>query len=83
MVILPAMRGRGIGRNMTLVLMRRAFDQGARTAYVLTTSARPFFEALGFKAIAREEAPASILATRQASTLCPSSATLLARRITF
>ncbi|WP_262029244.1 arsenic resistance N-acetyltransferase ArsN2 [Microvirga sp. Mcv34] len=83
MVVLPEMRGQGIGRNMTLLLMRRAFDQGARTAYVLTTSARPFFEAQGFKAINREEAPASILATRQASSLCPSSATLLARRITF
>jgi arsenate reductase len=66
-----------------VLLIRRAFDQGARTAYVLTTSARPFFEAQGFKAINREEAPGSILTTRQASSLCPSSATLLARRITF
>lgn len=83
MVILPDMRGRGIGRNVTLLLMRRAFDKGARNAYVLTMTAGPFFEAQGFKPISRGAAPASILSTRQASSLCPSSAALLARRITF
>nr|WP_311925045.1 GNAT family N-acetyltransferase [Microvirga sp. 3-52] len=45
MVVLPEMRGQGIGRNMALLLMRRAFDQGARTAYVrpplLVRSLRP------------------------------------------
>ena len=83
MVVLPEMRGRGIGRNAALLLMRRAFDQGARNAYVLTTTAAPFFAALGFKPIDRDDAPTSIRSTRQASSLCPSSAALLAKRITL
>lgn len=83
MVVVPGMRSRSIGRNLALLLMRRAFDEGARHAYVLTTTAAPFFEARGFKAISRDEAPASILATRQASNLCPTSAILLAQRLTF
>lgn len=83
MVVLPETRGRGIGRNITLLLMRRASELGARTAYVLTTTAAPFFEAQGFTSINRERAPAAILSTRQVASLCPASATLLARRLTF
>lgn len=83
MVVLPEARGRGIGRNLSLLLMRRAFDKGALSAYVLTTTAAPFFESLGFKRISRNEAPSSILSTRQASGLCPSSAALLVRRLTL
>jgi arsenate reductase len=83
LVVLPGSRGRGIGRNMLLLLMRRAYEQGARTAYVLATEAAPFFEKHGFKAIDRAHAPETILSTRQASSLCPASAALLARPLTF
>ena len=70
---------------MAALLMRRAYDAGARQAYVLTgdSEARGFFNRLGFEAIDRSAAPAAILATRQASELCPASATLLTKRITF
>ena len=63
--------------------MRRAFDLGARRAWVLTMSAAPFFETIGFKRMPRESAPAAIAATRQFATLCPASAMLLARPISF
>ncbi|GAB4065395.1 arsenate reductase (glutaredoxin) [Ancylobacter sonchi] len=74
-------RGRGIGRNIALLLMSRAFEAGARQAWLLTTSALPFFERIGFKAAARAAAPAAIAATPQAASLCPASAPLLTRRI--
>jgi arsenate reductase len=80
-VVLPEARERALGRNLVALLQRRAFDQGARRAWVLTSSAAPFFEKVGFKPVARETAPASVLATRQAAQLCPSSATLLTRTI--
>ncbi|MBZ6076120.1 arsenate reductase (glutaredoxin) [Microvirga puerhi] len=82
-VVAPEARGRGIGRNLVLLLSRRAHESGAETAYVLTTDATSFFEAQGFKPISRSDAPASILATRQLVSLCPASATLLARQLTF
>jgi arsenate reductase len=81
-VILPQARSRGLGRATTERLLRRAFDAGARNAYLLTTSAAPFFERNGFRPIDRRDAPADILATRQAASLCPSSATLMVRSIT-
>lgn len=76
-------RGQGLGRNLTQLLLTRAFNEGARHAWLLTTSAAPFFERAGFKTVDRGSAPQSILDTRQAASLCPSSAPLLARRITL
>lgn len=80
-VVLPQARGRGTGRLATEILLRRAADLGAATAYLLTTSAVEFFETSGFHRIPREEAPAEIVATRQVSSLCPSTAVLMMRRI--
>lgn len=81
-VVSPLARGQGVGRSITEQLMRKAEDLGIAEVYLLTTSAAPFFEAGGFQRIGRDVAPPEILATRQASSLCPSSAALLTRRLT-
>ncbi|MGO4352695.1 arsenic resistance N-acetyltransferase ArsN2 [Rhizobium sp. RAF36] len=78
-VITPDNRHRGLGRRATDLLLRRAYADGARTGYLLTTNAAPFFETLGFRPIDRATAPAAILQTRQAASLCPASAVLLAK----
>jgi arsenate reductase (glutaredoxin) len=80
-VVLPEARSARVGRNLVPLLMRRAFDAGAHRAFVLTTTAKEFFERLGFERTSREAAPATILATRQAAGLCPSTAPLLARHL--
>lgn len=82
-VVLPTARGSGLGSNIVHLLLFRAFEEGARRTYLLTTSAAPFFAKLGFKEVEREKAPAAILATRQASSLCPASATLMTRKLGF
>ncbi|WGD30199.1 arsenate reductase (glutaredoxin) [Ancylobacter sp. WKF20] len=74
-------RGQGLGRNMVLLLLSRAFDLGARKAWVLTEGAAGWFETNGFKAQPREAAPPAIAATPQAAALCPASARLLSRSI--
>ena len=40
LVVLPAWRGKGACKAIVARLARRAFDQGARTAWLMTTSAR-------------------------------------------
>lgn len=80
-VVPPEYRGRGIGRNLMLLLMRKTFEAGARTGYVLTNSADGWLEKLGFKAVDRADAPHAILETRQAKELCPKSATLRKRSL--
>ena len=76
-------RGKRTGRNLVPLLMVRAFRDGARTAWLLTTTAAEFFEKLKFKRRTREDAPAAVLATRQAQSLCPKSAVVLSRSIGF
>lgn len=82
-VVLPEGRGKAIGRNLVPLLMYRAFRDGARTAWLLTTSAAGFFEKLKFKRRPREEAPPAILETPQAKSLCPASAVLMSRKLGF
>jgi N-acetylglutamate synthase-like GNAT family acetyltransferase len=75
-VVMPSDRGRGYGRKVTDAVLERAHDAGARDAYLLTTTAEAFFEHAGFRMIDRAEAPASILATKQATTICATAAML-------
>jgi N-acetylglutamate synthase-like GNAT family acetyltransferase len=78
-VIAPGKRGAGLGRAVTEALMTDLSAQGVTSAYLLTTTASSFFRAVGFTETDRASAPAAILATRQATALCPSTASLLSR----
>lgn len=72
-------RRQGFGEAITAKLLAQARDSGAKAVYLLTDTAVPFFEALGFQTVARDTAPAAILATRQAASICPASASLMAK----
>jgi N-acetylglutamate synthase-like GNAT family acetyltransferase len=76
-VMLPEARAKGLGRRATHLLLEESRKAGARRAFLLTTDAKAFFEELGFRLVERADAPADILATRQAASLCPSTAPLL------
>ncbi len=80
-VVPPSSRGQGAGKRITEQLFDQAAALGITEIYLLTTSAAGFFEAAGFRRIQREAAPAQILATRQASSLCPANAVLLKRSL--
>lgn len=80
-MVVPEARRRRIGRNLLALLLRRAFDAGARTAWLLTTTARGFFAKTGFRKIPRAGAPPAILASREAARLCPASAVLMTRAL--
>ena len=73
----PARRQKGIGKALVEHILERARQSGAARAYLLTTTAAPFFERLGFSRIDRAAAPQAILETRQAAALCPASAMLM------
>jgi N-acetylglutamate synthase-like GNAT family acetyltransferase len=80
-VTLPPLRGRGVGRAIVQALEAEAMVMKCRAVFVLTTTAREFFEKLGYVAVDRSEVPAAIRATAQFSALCPDSATAMVRRI--
>jgi N-acetylglutamate synthase-like GNAT family acetyltransferase len=77
LVVAPAHRRRGLARSLTAELLAQAAAGGARRAWLLTDSAAAFFVACGFTATDRESAPRAIRSTRQFTTLCSDTATLM------
>lgn len=80
-VVSPERRNAGLGREIVALLLREAAAAGATQAFLLTTTARTFFERVGFAVIPRDKAPPAILSTREAAELCPSTAPLLSRTL--
>lgn len=74
-------RGSGVGRELCGELLLKAHEWGVREVYLLTTTAGPFFEKLGFREIDRTAAPESIHQTEEFSTLCPASATCMMKTV--
>jgi amino-acid N-acetyltransferase len=62
---------------MTHTLVDIARGKGAGALYLLTTTARDFFAALGWRVVDRREVPEVIKATAEYSRLCPDSATCM------
>lgn len=75
MVILPAHRGKALGKSLTRETLKVVNVSSA--VFLATTSAAPFFESLGFAVIERADVPPAVLATRQLSGICPASATIM------
>ena len=74
-VVLPDRRGEGLGRAVveeTLASLGHAGD-----VFLATTGAASFFARIGFTEVQRSSVPAAVLATRQLSSICPSSATIM------
>lgn len=80
LAVLPEARGCGHGRAIAEQLLALAADSGAKRVWLLTTTAVAFFEGLGFAQVERCDAPAALLATRQASSIC-GTAPLLTRAL--
>ena len=70
-------RNRGIARSLCAAIESVARGLGVRELYLLTTTARPFFERRGFAVGARDIAPSEIRATAEFRDLCPSTATFM------
>ncbi|WP_296097201.1 arsenic resistance N-acetyltransferase ArsN2 [uncultured Agrobacterium sp.] len=73
-VVLPACRGHGVGQAIVEAALQGVGDGDV---FLATTSAAPFFSSIGFSEVPRAEVPAAVLATRQLSSICPSSATIM------
>jgi amino-acid N-acetyltransferase len=69
LAIVREQRGRGYGGAVVRELVRRARSAGVLRLYLLTTTAAPFFEGIGFERIEREQAPRPIAETSEFSNL--------------
>jgi amino-acid N-acetyltransferase len=72
---------RHVGRDLTLAALRLAREQQVSTVYLLTTTAERYFPAFGFEVIAREEVPLVVQTSIEFTSACPSSATVMRKRL--
>jgi N-acetylglutamate synthase-like GNAT family acetyltransferase len=78
-VVAAAHRKRGYGEQLVEALERQAARRHIRQLVLLTTTATAFFERAGYRAIERDSAPAALRQTDEFRSLCPSSATCMAK----
>jgi len=74
LVVAQASRNGGIGNELVDGIMAHADELRVRELYLLTTTAEHFFRKYGFKRIERDSLPESIKATKEFTSLCPSTA---------
>jgi len=75
------MPDRVYSRAITRLLLRYADIHGAEFGYLVTTDVAQFFDKLGFHPVNRSDVPEAILASPQASGLCPATASILTRSV--
>ena len=81
LMVNPAECRRGLGAELTLNLERQAKELGVETLYLLTTSAKNFFAARGYKRFERARVPLEIAATNEFKSLCPVGAVCMRKRL--
>lgn len=79
LAVAPAVRSRGVARALCDLVLERARAEQLDGPWLLTTTARDYFERRGFVAVDRALAPPALRANAQFRSLCPASATLMRR----
>ena len=81
LAVVPSVRGRGVGRALLADAEQYARDHEVKDIYLLTTTAERFFARAGYERVARESAPREIQETQEFSTLCPTTSTVMRKRL--
>lgn len=80
-VVSPERQGKGLGGSIVLALEHAAREARIERLILLTQTAAPFFARHGYQVIERSEAPADVQGTEEFRSLCPGSATCMAKRL--
>ena len=70
-------KGKGVGTAFMNKVLEQSKVEGISTLYLLTETAAPFFNKIGFIKIDRSKAPGSIKRSNEFADLCPVSAVLM------
>lgn len=81
LVVAKENRATGMGAALTERAEQYARELGARSLYLLTTTAEDFFARRGYVSAERESAPASIKNTRELAGLCPASSAFMVKHL--
>jgi amino-acid N-acetyltransferase len=79
LVVAPEARGLRLGGRLVDVLEDAARNLGLRRLVLLTQTAEKFFAHRGYAVIDRADAPAEVRSSEEFRSLCPASATCMAK----
>ena len=74
-------QGKGLGKLVTAELEKIAVSHGAHTLYLLTTTAKDFFQREGYREILRDEVSSQIRESSEFSSVCPTTATVMKKEL--
>ncbi len=74
-------KGKGYGKYLVQQIEEYAVQNDCQTLYLLTTTAQDFFARLNYQVIDRQSVPQNILATTEFSSICPSTAICMCKRL--
>ena len=75
--VLPERRNQGIAKALVERIKDDARCEDVKVLYLLTGSARRFFEGLGFHLMTKTDAPRALLASAEFQGICPASDVLM------
>jgi amino-acid N-acetyltransferase len=81
LVVIPDSRSNGLGSALLDHAEAHARAAGARSLFLLTTTAESFFRRRGFVSAQRDSAPVEIRSTREFADICPASSAFLVKRL--
>ncbi|MGH8139900.1 MAG: arsenic resistance N-acetyltransferase ArsN2 [Steroidobacteraceae bacterium] len=81
LVVARDRRSEGIGGALVDHVESHAHARGARSIFLLTTTAEAFFSRRGYVRAARQSAPSTIRNTREFAHICPAGSAFLVKQI--
>jgi N-acetylglutamate synthase-like GNAT family acetyltransferase len=72
--VVPGLHRQGIGREMVALVLQEARRRNFKAVYLLTTTARDYFQRLGFEVAERATAPKALQQSAEFRGACPAGA---------
>jgi amino-acid N-acetyltransferase len=82
LIVDPACRQSGVGHALVQAAEAIARRDGLASLTLLTQTAAPFFRTLGYRDIARTDAPATVQDSHEFTHLCPGSSLCMTKAMT-
>jgi amino-acid N-acetyltransferase len=74
-------QGQGLARDLVQTMVTRARQNGIRRVYLLTETAAPYFQRLGFVSLPRDQVDSAVLASVEFQELCCETAVAMTQEI--
>ena len=77
----PEHRSQHIGKQITADMLNHARNSNLDSIYLLTETAKNYFQKLGFQEVSREQVPQEIKSTTEFAQVCPTTATCMVLKL--